>query len=53
LKQGAKQNIWAWKEKVTRIRRKLHNKEIHNLDSSPNVIRMINLCHPMYFSVEL
>jgi hypothetical protein len=31
------------RDEVTGVWRKLHNEELHNLYSSPNVIRMLNL----------
>jgi hypothetical protein len=34
LKQGAEETISAWRQQVTGNWRKLHTKEIHNLDSS-------------------
>jgi hypothetical protein len=33
----------AKRDEVTRGKRKLHNEELHNLYSTPNIIRMIKL----------
>jgi hypothetical protein len=39
--QGAEENIWAKTDEVMGDSRKLHNKELHNLYSSPSIVRMI------------
>jgi hypothetical protein len=39
--QGAEENIWTKRTKVTRGWRKLHSKELHNLYSFPSMMRMI------------
>jgi hypothetical protein len=40
--QGTEENIWTEKrDEVKRGWRKLHNEELHNLYSSPNIIQMI------------
>jgi hypothetical protein len=36
---GAKENIWT--EEVTGVWRGLHNEDLHNLCSSPSIIRII------------
>jgi hypothetical protein len=33
--------FWPKRDKIIRGRRKLHNEELHNLCSSPSIIRMI------------
>lgn len=38
--QVAKKNIWSYGEEVTGNWRKVYNVELHNLQSSPNIIRM-------------
>jgi hypothetical protein len=40
LKGGAEENIWPKRDEVTGGWRKLHNEELHNLYSSPRLIRM-------------
>jgi hypothetical protein len=40
IQQGAEENIWT-RDEVTGDWRKLHNEELHNLYSSPSIIRMI------------
>jgi hypothetical protein len=36
--QGANGNSWTKRDEVTGEGRKLHNQELHNLDSSSNII---------------
>jgi hypothetical protein len=36
-----KENMWNWRDEVTGEWRKLHSEELHNLYSSPNIIRQI------------
>jgi hypothetical protein len=43
LANGVEENIWTKGDGVTRGWRKLHNEELHNLYSSPSVIRIIKL----------
>jgi hypothetical protein len=40
-KQSVEKNIWTKKDEVTGGWRKLHNEELHDLCSSPSVIRFI------------
>jgi hypothetical protein len=40
--QGAEENIWTYEE-VARGWRRLHNEELHNMKTSPNIIRVIKL----------
>jgi hypothetical protein len=39
--QGVEENIWPLEGWNNRKLEKMHNEEIHNLYSSPNIIRMI------------
>jgi hypothetical protein len=39
--QGAEENVWSEGGEVTGDWRKLHNEELHNLYSSPSIIRMM------------
>jgi hypothetical protein len=41
LEQGAEGNMWTERDEITGRWRKLHSEELHNLYSSPNIIRMI------------
>jgi hypothetical protein len=41
LRTGAEEIFGPKRDEVTREWRKLHNKELHNLYTSPNIIRMI------------
>jgi hypothetical protein len=36
-----KENMWNWRDEVTGEWRKLHSEELHNLYSSPNIVRQI------------
>jgi hypothetical protein len=38
---GAEENIWIEEDEVTGGWRQLHNEELHNLYSSPSIIRVI------------
>jgi hypothetical protein len=40
--QGVEENIWTKGDGVAGRWRKLHNEELHNLYSSPSIIRIIN-----------
>jgi hypothetical protein len=40
--QGAEEDIWTKRDEVTGGWRKLHNEELHDLYSSPSIIRIIN-----------
>jgi hypothetical protein len=42
-RQGAEENIWIKEDELMVGWRKLQNKELHDLCSSPSVIRMIKL----------
>jgi hypothetical protein len=39
--QSAEENIWTEEREVKEDWRKLHNVKLHNLYSSPNIIRMM------------
>jgi hypothetical protein len=39
--QIKKNNKWLKRDKIIGVWRKVHNEELHNLYSSPNIIRMI------------
>jgi GH43 family beta-xylosidase len=41
LKTGAEENIWTQEAEGTGGWRKLHNEELHNLYSTPNIIRIM------------
>jgi hypothetical protein len=41
FENGAEENIWTEEGRGDRGWRKLHNEELHNLYSSPNIIRMM------------
>jgi hypothetical protein len=41
FEKGSEKNIWTKGDKVTGEWRKLHSVELHNLYSSPNIIRQI------------
>jgi hypothetical protein len=40
--EGAEENIWTKEDEGTGGCRKLHNEELHNLCSSPSIIKMTN-----------
>jgi hypothetical protein len=39
--QGAKENVWTYEGKINRKLEKIKNEDLHNLHSSPNIIRGI------------
>jgi hypothetical protein len=39
--KGVEEKIWAKEERCNRRVKKLHNEELHDLYSSPNIIRVI------------
>jgi hypothetical protein len=41
LEYGAEEDIWAQQGRGNREWRRLHNKELNDLNSSPNIIRVI------------